>query len=115
MSEENNFDVDLEKLSLLPDRYYIILSEGENDGELRMTAYDTTGNEYDKDEDFNAAMIIQEGLLSALRDRPDEMYDMGVASIEFRIFAEELAQDETIPVPEDMGKNVVKVDFGKKQ
>lgn len=115
MSEENNFDVDLEKLSLLPDRYYIILSEGENDGELRMTAYDTTGNTYDKDEDFNAAMVVQEGLLSILRDRPDETYDMGVASIEFRIFAEELAQDETIPVPEDMGKNVVKVNFGKKQ
>jgi hypothetical protein len=118
-TEEDDLTVAMERMSLLPDRYYIILSPEERpdggEGTFRLTAYDTTSKTYEKDEDFDAAMIMQEGVLSAIRERAEDLYDMGVASIKFKILAEEMLKHEDIPLPESVGENVVKVDFGKKQ
>lgn len=113
-NEEQDLTVAMERVSLLPDRYYIILAP-EEEGTFRLTAYDTTSKTYEEDEDFDVAMVMQEGILSAIRERGDDLYDMGVASIKFKILAEEMLKQEDIPLPENIGENVVRVDFGKKQ
>lgn len=104
--DEQEIFATVEKMSLLPDRYYIILSPS-GDGEFRLTAYDTTSNDYESDEDFNAAFIVQEGLLSLLRSKTDEVFEEGVSTIQAQMLEESSV--------ESVSENVVKVDFGKKQ
>jgi len=82
MSDNDEFNQAMEAASLLPDRYYIILRPTGN-GEFTLSAYDTTGNTYDDDEDFNPAMLIQEGAIDMIRLHTDELYDQGVASVSF--------------------------------
>ena len=51
---------DIEKLTLLPDRYYIILTKVDEET-FTLTAYDTTGS-YKEGEMPCSAAIAQEGL-----------------------------------------------------
>ena len=37
-----DFETTLERASLLQDRYYIVIRDGDEEGTVRMTAYDTT-------------------------------------------------------------------------
>ncbi|MAL44370.1 hypothetical protein [Hyphomonas sp.] len=106
--DELEMQATMEKMSLLPDRYYIILTPS-GEGEFRLTAYDTTDNEYETDEDFNAAFIVQEGVLAMIREKTDEIFTEGVHAIQGQL----LDEDKT-PI-ESISENVVKVDFGKKQ
>ena len=50
---------DIEKLTLLPDRYYIILTKVDEET-FTLTAYDTTGS-YKEGEMPSSAAIAQEG------------------------------------------------------
>ena len=117
MADDNEIQHSMEALSLLPDRYYIILRPT-GDGEFTLSAYDTTSNKYDDDEDFNSAMIIQEGALDMIRMHTDEVYDRGVAAIQFRMIGQEMIEEAEITDPKAIKAvegNVVKVDFGTKQ
>jgi len=117
MSDDSDIQQSMEALSLLPDRYYIILRPT-GDGEFTLSAYDTTNNEYEDDEDFNSAMIIQEGTLDMIRMHTDEIYDRGVAAIQFRMIGQEMIEEAEITDPKAIKAvegNVVKVDFGTKQ
>lgn len=117
MSNDNNIEQSIEAMSLLPDRYYIILRSNDED-EFTMSAYDTTNKTYDSDGDYDSAMIIQEGIMDILRTKTEEVYDRGVAAIHFRLAGEEMIEDEDITDPKiikAVDNNVVKVDFGKKQ
>lgn len=117
MSNDNDIEKNVEAMSLLPDRYYIILRSNDED-EFTMSAYDTTNKTYESDDDFDAAMIIQEGIMDILRMKSEEVYDRGVAAIQFRLLGEEMLEDEDITDPKiikAIENNVVKVDFGKKQ
>ena len=117
MTDKTDIEKNVELLSLLPDRYYIILrSTGEN--EFTLSAYDTTGKNYEDEEDFDSAMIIQEGALDMIRVHTDEIYDRGVSAIQFRLVGEEMLDDAEIDDPKirkTVEGNVVKVDFGVKQ
>ena len=117
MANDNDIQQSMEALSLLPDRYYIILrSTGNN--EFTLSAYDTTSKTYEEDEDFDSAMVIQEGVLDMVRMHTEEIYDRGVAAIQFRLVGEEWIEEEGITDPEikkTIEGNVVKVDFGQKQ
>jgi len=117
MADDNDIQQSMEAMSLLPDRYYIILRPT-GDGEFTLSAYDTTNNKYEDDEDFNSAMIIQEGTLDMIRMHTDEIYDRGVAAIQFRLVGQEMIEEEEITDPKAIRAvegNVVKVDFGSKQ
>jgi len=117
MTDINDPDVNIEAMSLLPDRYYIILrSTGDN--EFCLSAYDTTGKTYEEDEDYDSAMIIQQGALDMIRVHTDDIYDRGVAAIQFQLVGQEMLEEEGIDDPKlvkAVEGNVVKVDFGTKQ
>ena len=104
----------VEMMSLLADRYYIILKpiDGEN---FILTAYDTTDKTYDDDSDYNPAMIIQEGIMEAVREDLEDVYDKGAASIQFKIAAEAMIEEVEEDLKHQHYDNVVRVNFGKKQ
>jgi len=115
MADDKDIQQSMEAMSLLPDRYYIILRPAGNN-EFTLSAYDTTNKTYDEEEDFDSAMIIQEGVLDMIRIHTEELYDRGVAAIQFRLVGEEWIEEEGITDPEItkvVEGNVVKVDFGK--
>ena len=89
----------VEKLTLLPDRYYIILNKVDEDS-FTLTAYDTTGVQDDKNP--CSAAIAQEGILEIVDIDLNMILKMGFIRIKNR---------EVIPTED----NVIKVDFGKPQ
>ena len=114
MTNDNEIQRQVEIMSLLPDRYYIILKplDGEN---FTLTAYDTTNKTYEDDSDYNPAMIIQEGVMETIRENLDAVYDKGAASIKFKIAAENMIEEVEEELKGQFGNNVIKVDFGSKQ
>jgi hypothetical protein len=117
MNDNDEFNKAMEAASLLPDRYYIILRPTGN-GEFTLSAYDTTGNTYDDDEDFNPAMLIQEGAIDMIRLHTDELYDQGVASVKFRLAGQEMLDEAEVEDPKlikSVEDNVIRVDFGTEQ
>ena len=115
--DDEELQKNVEMMSLLPDRYYIILrSTAEN--EFTLSAYDTTNKTYETDEDFDSAMVIQEGVLDMVRMHTEELFDRGVASIEFRLAAEEMIEEAGVEDPritKTVEGNVVRVSFGTEQ
>jgi hypothetical protein len=115
--DDEELQKNVEMMSLLPDRYYIILrSTAEN--EFTLSAYDTTNKTYETDEDFDSAMVIQEGVLDMVRMHTEELFDRGVASIEFRLAAEEMIEEAGVEDPritKTVEGNVVRVNFGTEQ
>lgn len=115
--DDEELQKNVEMMSLLPDRYYIILrSTAEN--EFTLSAYDTTNKTYETDEDFDSAMVIQEGVLDMVRMHTEELFDRGVASIEFRLAAEEMIEEAGVEDPritKTIEGNVVRVNFGTEQ
>ena len=91
---------DIEKLTLLPDRYYIILTKVDEET-FTLTAYDTTGS-YKEGEMPCSAAIAQEGLLEIMDIDLSSVLKMGALRIKKRDF---------IPLED----NVIKEDFGAKQ
>lgn len=117
MKDDDEIETNSEVLSLLPDRYYIILRPT-GDNEFTLAAYDTTNSTYEEEEDFTSAMVIQEGVLDMIRFHTDDVYDRGVASIQFKLVGKEMLEEAEVDDPK-LNKvvegNVVKVDFGKVQ
>jgi len=114
MTNDDEIQRQVEIMSLLPDRYYIILKplDGEN---FTLTAYDTTDKTYEDDSDYNPAMVIQEGVMETIRENLDDVYDRGAASIKFKIAAENMIEEVEEDLKGQFDNNVIKVDFGKKQ
>tara|TARA_S200002703_G_scaffold20138_1_gene16454 strand:- start:507 stop:857 length:351 start_codon:yes stop_codon:yes gene_type:complete len=114
-----DYEDKIEKASLLPDRYYIILRQGDEPDIFSVMAYDTNDHEDEYDtQSIPSAMAIQHGLLSYLRDNVHELFEKGIASIAFNEVAKSMIvdiEDGEGLLPKDLGDNVVKVDFGKKQ
>ena len=112
--DETELNKQVEIMSLLPDRYYVILKplDGEN---FTLTAYDTTNKTYENEEDFNPAMVIQEGIMESIKDNLDDVYDRGAASIQFKQTAESMIEEVEEELKYQASDNIIKVDFGKKQ
>ena len=105
---------DIEKYTLLPDRYYIILTKV-NEEEFTLTAYDTTGKH--NEESPCSAAVAQEGILELFDTEFSKILSAGVARMEYRKainkdgrFSEDLKDKAMKQID-----NVVKIDFGKKQ
>tara|TARA_R110000796_G_scaffold15885_2_gene50242 strand:+ start:1201 stop:1548 length:348 start_codon:yes stop_codon:yes gene_type:complete len=111
-------DIDLQKqveaMSLLPDRYYIILKPLDEEN-FTLTAYDTTDKTYEDDSDYNPAMIIQEGIMEIVREDLEEVYDQGAAAIQFKISAEAMIEEVEEDLKNQFCDNIIKVNFGKTQ
>ena len=119
MADEREF----EKASLLPEKWYIILSRVD-DETFNMTAYDTTTIiEDDVEDDFmDAGFVAQQGLMELLQNDFDRVMKAGMARIAFYDIAEDIMEEikeeiDNLDEPKILSKeeNVVKVDFGKKQ
>jgi hypothetical protein len=99
---------ELEKASLLPDRWYLIMKEAE-DG-FTIAAYDTMSNE-DLQE---MGSVILSGVIELLHNDFDTVFEAGMESVK--------RQQQEVSLQTDNGElvlvrdeNVVRVDFGKKQ
>ncbi len=114
MADEREF----EKASLLPERWYIIMSRVD-DETFNMTAYDTTTILEDNDDDFmDAGFVAQQGLMELLQNDFDRVMKAGMARIAFYDVADSIMEEvDSANGSKVLSKeeNVVKVDFGKKQ
>ena len=114
MADEREF----EKASLLPERWYIIMSKV-NDETFNMTAYDTTTALEEEDDDYmDAGFVAQQGLMELLQNDFDTVMKAGMARIAFYDVAESIMEEiDSVDESRILSKeeNVVKVDFGKKQ
>ena len=116
MADEREF----EKASLLPERWYIILSRV-NDETFNLTAYDTTTiieDDAEDDDYMDAGFVAQQGLMELLQNDFDRVMKAGMARIAFYDVAESIMEEiDNIDEPKILSReeNVVKVDFGKKQ
>tara|TARA_Y100000004_G_C8744183_1_gene339638 strand:+ start:140 stop:484 length:345 start_codon:yes stop_codon:yes gene_type:complete len=113
--DENDMESMLERASLLQDRWYIVLRTNDEDS-LNMAAYDTTVEDED-DDYFSAGTVVLSGLIELMESDFDRVMAAGLARLRFeheKHVMEEVtgngANVERFP-----GKNIIKVDFGKKQ
>ena len=118
MDDINN---QVERASLLPNRYYLILNYEDEDS-FSMTAYDTTkGNTVDL-ESVPAGMVILSGIIEMMENDFDRVCDAGIARLSFvamaNSFKSELNSDKADEIIDKVvarEDNIVKVDFGEKQ
>ena len=118
MDDINN---QVERASLLPDRYYLILNYEDEDS-FSMTAYDTTkGNTVNLDS-VPAGMVILSGIIEMMENDFDRVWDAGMARLSFvamaNSFKKESNSDENDKIIDKIiarEDNIVKVDFGEKQ
>ena len=114
MADEREF----EKASLLPERWYIIMSRVD-DETFNMTAYDTTTVHEDNNDDFmDAGFVAQQGLMELLQNDFDRVMKAGMARIAFYDMGDSIMEViDSVDEPRILSKeeNVVMVDFGKKQ
>tara|TARA_R100001510_G_scaffold39509_1_gene35977 strand:- start:741 stop:1133 length:393 start_codon:yes stop_codon:yes gene_type:complete len=113
--EENDMESMLEKASLLQDRWYIVLRQTGEDN-INMAAYDTTTEDED-DEYFSAGTVILSGLVELMESDFDRVMAAGLARLNFE-HEKQVIEESTgngANVERFPGKNIIKVDFGKKQ
>lgn len=123
MSED--LEREMEKASLLKNRFYLILNNTDADS-FSMTAYDTTEPDTVDLEDVPAGMVILSGMIEMLENDFERVWDAGMARITFINLAESFRaefedDDDAANLQEVTDKvieredNIVKVNFGEKQ
>tara|TARA_R100001460_G_scaffold66968_2_gene107274 strand:- start:1116 stop:1469 length:354 start_codon:yes stop_codon:yes gene_type:complete len=114
--KETDFEGTLEAASLLPDRYYIVVRDSEEEGTLKMTAYDTTQEEED-DEYIPAGAILLAGVMELMENDFERVMNAGMARFAFQATQQRMVEesDEEATVERLPNSNIVKVDFGKMQ
>lgn len=114
--KETDFEGTLEAASLLPDRYYIVVRDSEEEGTLKMTAYDTTQEEED-DEYIPAGAILLAGVMELMENDFERVMNAGMARLAFQATQKRMVEDDDdeAAVEHLPNSNIVKVDFGKLQ
>jgi|8_EtaG_2_1085327.scaffolds.fasta_scaffold459733_1 hypothetical protein len=106
-------DRQLEKASLLPDRWYIILNKLD-DETFSISAYDTT--EEDDSQYFEAGTIVLNGIMELIDSDFERVTAAGMARLAQEHVRESLAEATNNPeISREEGSNVIKIDFGTKQ
>ena len=113
-----NIDMEIEKASLLPDRWYIIM-RSDDEGNFFMSAYDTN-EESEYNEYLETGEVVLNGLMELVENDFERVGAAGMARIAFHATKEEIVEsveeeDSDIEVSRLPNSNIVKVDFGKKQ
>ena len=123
MSED--LEREMEKASLLKNRFYLILNNTDTDS-FSMTAYDTTEPDTVALEDVPAGMVILSGLIEMLENAFERVWNAGMARVTFinmaQSFRAEFEDDEDAANLQEVTDkvieredNIVKVNFGEKQ
>jgi hypothetical protein len=115
----------LEQAGLLKGRYYIVLEpiddEDEDEDGFSVRAYATraTKAEGEDGEIFDPTYVILQGLLGAIHEHFDDVYDMGLERVTLeeigKIVPEEELKDDHKKRIKNMEDNVIKVEFGELQ
>jgi|TARA_R100000149_G_C5872801_1_gene136616 hypothetical protein len=116
-----NIDMEIEKASLLPDRWYIIMRSDE-EGNFFMSAYDTT-EETEDDEYICTGEVVLNGLMELVENDFERVGAAGMARMAFhdtkQKIVESLSEEDEEEFERKVSRfpdsNIVKVDFGKKQ
>ena len=113
-----NIDMEIEKASLLPDRWYIIM-RSDDEGNFFMSAYDTN-EESEYNEYLETGEVVLNGLMELVENDFERVGAAGMARIAFHATKEEMIEsveeeDSDIEISRLPNSNIVKVDFGKKQ
>ena len=106
-------DSELEKASLLPDRWYIILRKMD-DETFSVPAYDTTTE--DDEEFYEAGTVVINGVMELMESDFDVVTAAGLARLAHGHVKEALEEvTGKKEVTREEGTNVIKVNFGKVQ
>jgi len=106
-------DSELEKASLLPDRWYIILRKMD-DETFSVSAYDTTTE--DDEEFYEAGTVVVNGVMELMESDFDVITAAGLARLAHSHVKEALEEvTGKREVTREEGTNVIKVNFGKVQ
>ena len=107
MVEINNFIDKSEKLSLLPDRFYLILKP-KGDGSFDVVAYDTT----DPSTPVDSTFYVLKGLMETLEIDLDRLVQLGQMAIMDKVI--ELQSNGETPTTDLLEADIEQVDMGKK-
>tara|TARA_R100001510_G_scaffold41897_1_gene38255 strand:+ start:255 stop:581 length:327 start_codon:yes stop_codon:yes gene_type:complete len=107
MVEINNLLNETEKLSLLPDRYYLILKP-RGDGSFDVVAYDTT----DPSKPVDSTFYVLKGIMETLEIDLDRLVQLGQMAVIDKVV--ELQGDGKSPTTELLDTDVEQIDMGKK-
>ena len=107
MVEINNFTYESEKLSLLPDRFYLILKP-KGDGSFDVVAYDTT----DPSKPVDSTFYVLKGLMETLEIDLDRLVQLGQMAIMDKVI--ELQSNGETPTTDLLEADIEQVDMGKK-
>ena len=106
-------DSELEKASLLPDRWYIIMRKMEDES-FSVSAYDTTTE--DDEEFYEAGTVVVNGIMELMESDFDVVTAAGLARLAHSHVKEALEEvTGKREVTREEGTNVIKVNFGKVQ
>ena len=115
----------LEQAGLLKGRYYIVLEpledeDGDEDGfAIRAYATRDTQVEVDGTTMFDPTYVILQGLLGAVHEDFDNLYDMGLERVTLEALSEVVPEEELKPEHRDriksMEGNVITAKFGELQ
>jgi hypothetical protein len=101
---------DLEQAALLPDRYYIVMQNIDDDG-FSCICYDTTGIDPTEGDNMPpVGAMVQEGILELMNTSLEKIMQTGLAVLTAKYAAQ--MDEETKEEYED---NIIRVDFGMKQ
>jgi len=106
-------DSELEKASLLPDRWYIIMRKMDDES-FSVSAYDTTTE--DDEEFYEAGTVVINGVMELMESDFDVVTAAGLARLAHGHVKEALEEvTGKKEVTREEGTNVIKVNFGKVQ
>ena len=92
----------LEKASLLPERWYLVFRQGNEDDHVMMTAYDTSTEDED-DEYIPAGAVILSGLVELMETDFERVMSAGLARLQFEATQEamvaETGNGPDVPTP----------------
>jgi len=113
--DDNEMQSTLERASLLPDRWYLMLKQGDDEDHVTMTAYDTT--EEEDGEYIPAGVVILSGLVELMESDFDRVMQAGLARLQFEAEKSAMIEDvdDSVDIQHDPNTNIVKINFGKTQ
>ena len=107
MADINTLANETEKLSLLPDRFYLILKP-RGDGSFDVSAYDTTHPAKPVD----ATFYVLKGIMETLEIDLDRLVQLGQMAVIDKVV--ELQGNGKSPTAELLDSDVEQIDIGKK-
>ena len=106
--EINRLIDETEKLSLLPDRFYLILRPMKEGIGFDVMAYDTTNPE----NPVHAAYFVLKGIMEMMDTDLDRLVTLGQMAVMDKMV--EIEQKGGIPKTEDLSDDITKVNIGRK-